>query len=75
MTVVSSSTTPGLCDSSMNLDAALTTAINVLRDVAESRRMPSGVAIGAEVAALHENAATRLELLRTNLKGDKQDTP
>jgi len=45
---------------------ALTLAINVLRDVAESRKMPSGQRIDQAVADLHADAADTLnESLRT----------
>jgi hypothetical protein len=40
---------------------ALRLAINALRDVAESRRMPSGIALDADTAALHAQAAQTLE--------------
>lgn len=40
---------------------ALRLAINVLRDSAESRRMPSGVALDESVADLHAEDAETLE--------------
>ena len=45
---------------------ALRLAINVLRDTAESRRMPSGIAIDQPTADLHADAA---ETLQTSLDG------
>jgi len=45
-------------------DDALTLAINLLRDCAESGRMPSGIVLEPQVAELHEEAAEELELLR-----------
>ncbi|KLR58966.1 hypothetical protein [Diaphorobacter sp. J5-51] len=48
------------------LSDALRLAINVLRDVAESRKMPSGVAVDQAVAELHADAA---ETLETSLGG------
>lgn len=41
-------------------DDALRAAVNVLRDSAESGRMPSGEPLDATAAALHEAAANRL---------------
>lgn len=46
--------TPDLAD-------ALRAAINVLRDSAESRRMPSGEPLTAEAVTLHTAAADRIE--------------
>lgn len=40
---------------------ALRLAINVLRDVAESRKMPSGVGLDQATADLHADAAETLE--------------
>ncbi|MDF0506614.1 hypothetical protein POK33_38330 [Burkholderia cenocepacia] len=40
---------------------ALRLAINTLRDVAESRKMPSGVELDAATAQLHADAATVLD--------------
>ena len=40
---------------------ALRLAINVLRDSAESRRMPSGIAIDPSAAELHAQAADTLQ--------------
>ena len=45
---------------------ALRLAINVLRDVAESRKMPSGVELDQASADLHSDAA---ETLETSLAG------
>ena len=45
-------------------DDALTLAINLLRDSAESGRMPSGIKLEPQVAELHDEAAEELELLR-----------
>lgn len=39
---------------------ALRLAINVLNDVAESRRMPSGIQLDRGTAALHADAAETL---------------
>ena len=39
---------------------ALTLAINVMRDVAESRKMPSGTELDPATAALHADAAETL---------------
>lgn len=49
-------------------DDALTLAINLLRDSAETRRMPSGIELEAHVAELHEEAAEELELLRDQFR-------
>jgi predicted Fe-S protein YdhL (DUF1289 family) len=49
-------------------DDTLTLAINVLRDVADSRRMPSGVVVTEVVAASHQNAAEELERVRATLR-------
>lgn len=48
-------------------DWALTAAINVLRDSAESGRMPSGQVVSPEVIELHRQAAQRLEAMREHL--------
>lgn len=40
---------------------ALRLAINVLRDAAESRRMPSGIELDEITSALHSDAAETLE--------------
>ncbi len=45
---------------------ALRLAINVLRDTAESRQMPSGIAIDQATADLHADAA---DTLQTSLEG------
>jgi len=46
----------------------LTLAINALRDIAESKRMPSGISVTGEVAAAHEDAARQLETWRTAIR-------
>jgi len=45
----------------VTLADALRLAINVLRDSAESRKMPSGVDLNGATAALHANAADVLD--------------
>jgi hypothetical protein len=45
-------------------DIAYTAAINVLRDTIESRRLPSGLPLEADAAALHERAVRHLEHMR-----------
>ena len=47
---------------------ALRLAINVLRDTAESRRMPSGLAIESSTADLHADAAETLEATLADLR-------
>lgn len=47
---------------------ALRLAINALRDIAESRQMPSGMAIDMKTANLHADAADELEVLLTMLR-------
>lgn len=49
-------------------DDALTLAINLLRDSAESGRMPSGVVLEPPVVALHEQAADELAALRDQFR-------
>lgn len=39
----------------------LTLIINTLRDVAENKRMPSGIEVSEDVATLHEEAAMQME--------------
>lgn len=46
---------------SMTVADALRMAINALKDVAESRRMPSGIELDHSTAALHADAAETLE--------------
>ena len=41
---------------------ALRLAINALRDISESRKMPSGVAVDEKTAELHADAADVLEV-------------
>lgn len=43
------------------LSDALRLGINVLRDVAESRKMPSGIEVDQTTADLHAEAADQLE--------------
>lgn len=50
----------------IDLSDALRLAINVLRDVAESRRMPSGIEVDRAIAELHADAA---EMLGASLAG------
>ena len=45
----------------LTLADALRLAINTLRDAAESRRLPSGIALDDATAALHAQAADQLE--------------
>ncbi len=40
---------------------ALRLAVNVLKDAAESRRMPSGIELDQSTASLHADAAETLE--------------
>ncbi len=44
-------------------EIAFRAAINILRDSAESRRMPSGLPLTPEAVDLHEQAAEHLESL------------
>ncbi|CAG9236232.1 conserved hypothetical protein [Burkholderia gladioli] len=46
---------------SLTLADALRLAINVLRDSAESRKMPSGIELDAAAASLHADAAGMLD--------------
>lgn len=48
---------------------ALRLAINTLRDVAESRKMPSGVELDAATAELHGDAADGLHEPLEHLRG------
>lgn len=48
---------------------ALRLAINVLRDVSESRKMPSGIELGKAEADLHAGAAEALEASLVDLHG------
>jgi hypothetical protein len=53
----------------MNLDeAALRTAIKVLRDTLESGRMPSGLKLEPDSRAMHEQAVHHLELVRYQVR-------
>ncbi|WP_185673660.1 hypothetical protein [Burkholderia stagnalis] len=53
----------------MTIADALHLAINVLRDTAESRKMPSGVELDDATAELHADAAETLEASLSDLKG------
>ena len=48
---------------------ALRLAINLLRDAAESHRMPSGIALDPAGAELHADAAETLEASLAGLDG------
>jgi hypothetical protein len=48
---------------------ALRLAINVLRDSAESGRMPSGIALDGATTQLHADAADTLETSLADLTG------
>lgn len=48
---------------------ALRLAINVLRDAAESRKMPSGIGLDDANVDLHAEAAETLEASLADLKG------
>lgn len=48
---------------------ALRLAINILRDAAESRRMPSGVELDDAIAELHADAADVLDESLAQLRG------
>ena len=56
---------------------ALRVAINVLKDAAESRKMPSGIAIDAATSDIHADAAQVLQSLLEDLRaapyGDDHD--
>ncbi len=45
-------------------EAALLTAIKVLRDSIESGRMPSGLKLEPDAGAMHEQGVRHLELVR-----------
>ena len=53
------------CDEMRN---TLTLAINALRDIAESKRMPSGLPVTGAIAELHAEAAGTLEELRVTIQ-------
>lgn len=53
----------------ITLADALRLAINVLRDSAESRKMPSGVDLGNAEAELHASAADVLDDSLEQLRG------
>ncbi|MCY0852532.1 hypothetical protein [Cupriavidus sp. D39] len=48
---------------------ALRLAINVLRDAAESRKLPSGAELNEATAGLHADAADTLEASLVDLEG------
>lgn len=48
---------------------ALRLAINVLRDSAESHKMPSGISLDRATADLHADAAETLEATLADLQG------
>jgi hypothetical protein len=54
--------------SELTLADALRLAINVLRDSAESHRMPSGIALDDPIVHLHMVAAETLEASLSDLK-------
>ena len=54
---------------------ALRLAINVLRDSAESRHMPSGVELNDACVNLHLDASEALEQCLTDLAADVNDLP
>ncbi|WP_213957528.1 hypothetical protein [Variovorax sp. dw_954] len=47
---------------------ALRLAINVLRDAAEARKMPSGIALDDATAEMHADAAETLETSLADLR-------
>lgn len=53
---------------SMTTADALRLAINVLRDAAESRKLPSGVELNEATVGLHADAADTLEASLADLK-------
>jgi hypothetical protein len=57
--------------SDMTVADALRLAINVLRDSAESRKMPSGVELDEVTAALHASAADVLDDSLKQLLGNE----
>jgi hypothetical protein len=54
--------------SNLTVADALRLAINVLRDSAESRKMPSGMALEESIAHLHADAADTLAASLSDLK-------
>jgi hypothetical protein len=48
---------------------ALRTAINALRDIVESERMPNGIPLGEDERELHRLSADELEKQLVALKG------
>lgn len=54
--------------SSLSVADALRLAVNVLRDAAEARKMPSGVGLDEAVAELHADAAETLEASLADLR-------
>jgi len=53
-----------------DLEIALRAAVNVLRDSAESGKMPSGEPLAADAKALHTRAADQLDNLARALSPD-----
>ncbi|WJN72225.1 hypothetical protein [Burkholderia anthina] len=53
----------------LTLADALRLAINALRDIAESRKMPSGIDLDDAIAELHASAAEVLEDSLEQLRG------
>jgi hypothetical protein len=58
----------------MVTEEMLTLIINALRDVAESKRMPSGLQVTEGVARLHEEAAIEMEHYRKALRATQLKT-
>jgi hypothetical protein len=56
-------------------EIAFRTAINVLRDTLESHRMPSGLPLAPDAAALHDRAARHLEMLLRRAAGAARPRP
>ncbi|WP_321794610.1 hypothetical protein [Caballeronia sp. J97] len=52
----------------VDLDLALRAAINALRDIAESKRMPNGIALTNDECDLHWDCADELEEQRAAMK-------
>jgi len=53
---------------SLTVADSLRLAINILRDAAESRKMPSGIELDQSTAALHADAADTLEVSLADLR-------
>lgn len=56
----------------LTLADALCLAINVLKDSAESRKMPAGIKLDQATAELHADAAETLETSLAELRGHNQ---